>query len=92
MCKVDPDPAVYNRAVLCPSGRKKSCTGQSLLKIIATVPGVHSSPGSCVYSRVCSGCAEFFPIVQVNGLISYQTFQRVSTFFPTWTTRNSSLL
>ncbi|GFO39350.1 hypothetical protein PoB_006585500 [Plakobranchus ocellatus] len=45
MCIVDPDPAVCDTAVPRPSGRKKSCTDQSLLKYTAIVPGVHSSPG-----------------------------------------------
>ncbi|GFO40145.1 hypothetical protein PoB_006665000 [Plakobranchus ocellatus] len=56
-----------------PVREKKSCTDQSLLKITATVPGVHSSSGpvsvfGAVFAPVVQ--AGFFPIVRVKGLIS----------------------
>ncbi|GFO18141.1 hypothetical protein PoB_004464600 [Plakobranchus ocellatus] len=60
-----------------PVREKKSCTDQSLLKITATFPSVHSSPGLAhVFRAVFAPVAQarFSPVVRVKGLNSLSKF------------------
>ncbi|GFO24834.1 hypothetical protein PoB_005133900, partial [Plakobranchus ocellatus] len=76
-----PGPGRARHGLGSPVREKKSCTDQSLLKITATFPSVHSSPGPALVFR-----AVFAPVAQAGFSPVVRVLAAGSSPAPSWST------